>query len=296
MTGFCPGVIAVLKSYRGLPSVSPLSFRSRVRHNQCMMAGQYSHLKKLLPDAREMGLMADQGWSSIHPAGQSPSRPKQMPVRLQRQNSGDGMQMSPGFGPVKTMILLRGLPGSGKSTLASQLAGITGIICSTDDFFVVNGSYIFDPSKLGENHQKNQDKACRAMEAGITPVIIDNTNTAATEMKPYVLMAQSFGYETRIMEPQTEWKFSVAELERRNSHGVACETLMKMLSRYEHNLTIQQIIQTPEPPQNNRRNMIQARSEQYRNGQHRHNRQYQYRNGPHAISSLLVGASKRPSV
>ena len=30
--------------------------------------------------------------------------------------------------------------------------------------------------------------ARRAMEAGMTPVIIDNTNTASWEMKPYVLM------------------------------------------------------------------------------------------------------------
>ena len=39
-----------------------------------------------------------------------------------------------------------------------ELKGDTGIICSTDDFFVENGRYNFDPSMLGKNHEKNRMK------------------------------------------------------------------------------------------------------------------------------------------
>lgn len=39
----------------------------------------------------------------------------------------------------RTIILMRGVPGSGKSTKAKKLAGTSGIVYSTDDFFMKNG-------------------------------------------------------------------------------------------------------------------------------------------------------------
>jgi len=51
---------------------------------------------------------------------------------------------------------MRGLPGSGKSTLAKKLAGENGLVYSTDDFFYVNGQYIFDGKMIPEYHRKNQ--------------------------------------------------------------------------------------------------------------------------------------------
>lgn len=57
------------------------------------------------------------------------------------------------------MIIMRGLPGSGKSYKAKKLAQAeNGIIYSTDDFFETTGKYIYDPSKIGEYHQKNQQR------------------------------------------------------------------------------------------------------------------------------------------
>lgn len=52
----------------------------------------------------------------------------------------------------KLLILLRGLPGSGKSTKAKKLAGSTGLVYSTDDFFMVKGEYVYDPKLIGVNH------------------------------------------------------------------------------------------------------------------------------------------------
>lgn len=45
---------------------------------------------------------------------------------------------------------------------------------------------------------------------------------------------------------------SFSDLLRRNSHGVTCETLMKMIGRYEHDVTIQQVLSSPEPSRNSR--------------------------------------------
>lgn len=44
---------------------------------------------------------------------------------------------------------MRGLPGSGKSTKAKKIAGELGVIYSTDDFFMVNGQYVFDGKMIG---------------------------------------------------------------------------------------------------------------------------------------------------
>jgi len=54
---------------------------------------------------------------------------------------------------VKTLIIMRGLPGSGKSTKAKLFAGEKGLIYSTDDFFIIDGKYIYDPTKIVEYHQ-----------------------------------------------------------------------------------------------------------------------------------------------
>lgn len=62
---------------------------------------------------------------------------------------------------------MRGLPGSGKSYKAKKLAEAGhGIVYSTDDFFEVDGKYIYDGSKIGEYHQKNQDRTEEALKKG----------------------------------------------------------------------------------------------------------------------------------
>lgn len=92
----------------------------------------------------------------------------------------------------KKMILMRGVSGSGKSYKAKQLAKTNpkSVVFSTDDFFEVNGKYEFDGSKIGEYHQKNQDRTYQALKDGVPLVIIDNTNIRLWEMRKYVEMAQ----------------------------------------------------------------------------------------------------------
>ncbi|XP_078355373.1 NEDD4-binding protein 2-like 1 [Oculina patagonica] len=74
--------------------------------------------------------------------------------------------------------------------------------------------YEFDVSLLGEAHGWNQQRAKSALEKLQSPVIIDNTNTQAWEMKPYVSMALKYGYQIKFVEPDTSWKWNVKELAR----------------------------------------------------------------------------------
>jgi predicted kinase len=149
----------------------------------------------------------------------------------------------------KQMIIMRGLPGSGKSTLAGQLAGQTGVVYSTDDFFMEEGIYKFDPSKIGAHHAANQARVREACEAGVAPIVVDNTNTQRWEARPYVQIANEFGYHVRFVEPETPWAKDEEELTRRNVHGVPLEGIRRMLSRYEphETFTIADVLSSKAP-------------------------------------------------
>ncbi|KFV43033.1 NEDD4-binding protein 2-like 2 [Gavia stellata] len=116
----------------------------------------------------------------------------------------------------KLLLILRGLPGSGKSTLSRILLGQScdGIVFSTDDYFRQQDGYTYNAAQLGDAHDWNQKRAKQAMEQGKSPVIIDNTNTQAWEMKPYVEVALEKGYRVEFHEPDTWWKFDPEELEK----------------------------------------------------------------------------------
>ncbi|XP_009701666.1 PREDICTED: NEDD4-binding protein 2-like 2 [Cariama cristata] len=95
------------------------------------------------------------------------------------------------------------------------------------------------------------DTAKQAMEQGKSPVIIDNTNTQAWEMKPYVEVALEKGYRVEFHEPDTWWKFDPEELEKRNKHGVTREKIAQMLERYEYQISIPIVMNSVVPPHKN---------------------------------------------
>ncbi|XP_053564436.1 NEDD4-binding protein 2-like 1 [Bombina bombina] len=150
----------------------------------------------------------------------------------------------------KHIYLLRGLPGSGKTSLARKLKQDfpSALVFSTDDYFIMDdGCYLFDQDLLHDAHKWNQKRARKAMRRGNTPIIIDNTNVQAWEMKPYVAMALENHYQVIFLEPDTRWKFNVRELTRRNSHGVPKEKIQRMKDVYEHNVTFNTVLHSEKP-------------------------------------------------
>ncbi|XP_061575678.1 NEDD4-binding protein 2-like 2 isoform X2 [Cololabis saira] len=127
------------------------------------------------------------------------------------------------------LILMRGLPGSGKTTLARD-------------------GYRYDPGLLGSAHEWNQSRAEDALHDGRSPVIIDNTNLQAWEMKPYVRMALKRGYKVDFCEPDTSWKFDPFELEKRNKHSVPHEKIAQMRDRFSFPISIDIVMSSEEPP------------------------------------------------
>lgn len=143
----------------------------------------------------------------------------------------------------KVLVILRGLPGSGKSHLARLIVTTTinedpqRFIYSTDEFFIRNGMYQFNPNMLGDAHEWNKRRVFEAMMLGMSPIIVDNTNTEMWEMKPYAGYAVQYGYAVEILEPLTVWIFNPPELARRNTHGVPKAKIESMLERYEKKIT-----------------------------------------------------------
>lgn len=145
----------------------------------------------------------------------------------------------------KHFYIMRGCPGSGKSTKAKKLAGENGKVFSSDDFFMVDGEYKFDASKLHQAHQWNQKRSLEAIEQGLPIVVVDNTNTTIKELKsyiPHILAAEEADYEVEIVEPETDWAFDIDKLVELTTHGVPKEAIQRMLNRYVRNVEMKEIL------------------------------------------------------
>lgn len=80
----------------------------------------------------------------------------------------------------RVCVVMRGLPGSGKSFVAQQIVEETvknaEHIVSADHFFMRNGQYKFDSSKLEQAHELARNKFAQKANLGYSPLVVDNTN------------------------------------------------------------------------------------------------------------------------
>jgi predicted kinase len=97
--------------------------------------------------------------------------------------------------------ILRGIPGSGKSTWARSCASSIGAtICSADYFHMIDGEYMYNRDNAGAAHTSCVRAYLDCMKAGETSIIVDNTNTLAHEIAPYVALAKVYAYDFEIVE------------------------------------------------------------------------------------------------
>jgi predicted kinase len=127
------------------------------------------------------------------------------------------------------LFLVRGISGAGKSELTRSLS----LTClESDQFFLENGDYKFDPTKLGEAHQWCQTRTREILEYGHS-VAISNTFTQRWEMEPYIQIAQELGARLTVVD-LFDGGCDDETLSERNVHGVPIEAIAAMRSRYEH--------------------------------------------------------------
>lgn len=71
-----------------------------------------------------------------------------------------------------------------------------------------------------------------AFEAGVTCVVLDNTNTQRWEYQPYTEAAERHGYSVTVI-PLFDGGLSDAELAARNTRGVPEASIARMRARWE---------------------------------------------------------------
>jgi predicted kinase len=123
---------------------------------------------------------------------------------------------------MKTLILVRGLPGAGKSTFAKTLGGIH---IEADHYFMKDGEYKFDASKLKQAHEYCRTSTEGWMVEGHN-IVVSNTFTQEWEMDAYYELAGKYGYRV----------YSIIVENRHNGvneHGVPADKLEQMKNRFE---------------------------------------------------------------
>lgn len=124
------------------------------------------------------------------------------------------------------LIIIRGLPGSGKSTKAKSLLRENPgwHHYEADMYFVQDGVYKFDGSKIGKAHEWCRTMTERALDEGYT-VIVSNTFTTKFETQPYLDMAKKKNIPIEIIL-MTENYGSI--------HDVPQNVMEKMRKRFEY--------------------------------------------------------------
>ena len=129
---------------------------------------------------------------------------------------------------MKTLYIVRGVPGSGKSTFAKSIGGIH---IEADQFFMENGKYNFDITKIKLAHKycKNQTEAWMktdGVQVNNDKIVVSNTFTQEWEMEPYFELAEKYGYRvfSLIVENRHDGK---------NIHDVPEDKLEQMKNRFE---------------------------------------------------------------
>jgi predicted kinase len=149
---------------------------------------------------------------------------------------------------LRVCVVMRGCPGSGKSFLAKKIIADTVVnnednhILSTDNFFMKNGRYEFDGSKLSEAHYETQKNFIKRCSAGVSPLVVDNTNMEYWEMSPYFQAAIQYEYHIEIMEPCTPWKWSESKLAQNNKHNVPLESIRRMKAKYQTGVNLKDLL------------------------------------------------------
>ena len=112
-----------------------------------------------------------------------------------------------------------------------MIVGNFGTICCADDFFVEDGEYKFDPSKLPQAHKKCKEDAEMSMQKNFSPVLIANTNTSEWEFADYEQLAEKYGY--RVFHVIVENRHGNA-----NTHNVPEEILEKQKQKLKSSIKL----------------------------------------------------------
>ncbi len=168
---------------------------------------------------------------------------------------------------------MRGLPACGKSHMARRLAGEQGVVLETDQYFYTQvgddpARYDYSEALLPAARAWNLARFQAALAREIAPIVVDRGNGLNPETREYALAAVQHDYEVSLAEPDSPWwqelrvllkyqgyiddKLLDAWAKRladatRDTHRVPSATIRRWMSRWRHDLTVQEILDDDEP-------------------------------------------------
>jgi hypothetical protein len=156
------------------------------------------------------------------------------------------------------VILVRGVSGAGKSTHVEELRRkyekrvrnegdpLNFVECSADKFRMkmvpgcVDGTptqprleYVFDPTKMAEDHTKCLLNFINAVKEGTRVVVVDNTFIHMWEMWEYEAIADLAEYDVEYHEVRVRTVGDLKACVARNVHRVPADTIYRMAAEFE---------------------------------------------------------------
>jgi len=123
------------------------------------------------------------------------------------------------------LYIVRGNPGSGKSTYAKSLMQHikNSVHYEADMYFMYNGEYIFDKTKLGAAHEWCLMSTQKSLQEGKN-VIVSNTFTTLRELQPYIDFCNKNGFEFLVIRMNNDFG---------NIHNVPEDVIQNMKKRFQ---------------------------------------------------------------
>lgn len=167
----------------------------------------------------------------------------------------------------RVVYLMRGLPSCGKSRRALALAGAMGIVCETDEFFhtqvgETTVDYSYASERLQEARDWNFDRFTAAVDANVSPVVVDRGNGLNLETQRYARHAMARGYTVVIAEPDSPWWQEIRVLlkykehtmpvleewaeqlaqKNRSTHRTPAKTIRRWMKNWRSDVTVDAIL------------------------------------------------------
>ena len=184
----------------------------------------------------------------------------------------------------KIVYLMRGLPGCGKSYTAKKLAGDTGVVCETDEYFYTQvgkdpKKYDYKKELMAEARRWNFGRFREAVDSGKTPVVVDRGTSLSVDSQIYARYAVERGCAVELKKPESPWWQELRVLlkykqyngpvlqvwaERlaavsRVTHRVSESTIRRRMSSWKHDLTVEDILNFDPKKAETQRNKAAAR-------------------------------------
>lgn len=145
---------------------------------------------------------------------------------------------------VRRLIIVRGPPGSGKTPYAEQLATELGNakVASIDYYFSRYGSYQFNASKIPVAYGYVQGMVEAFMEEQAPIIIVDGVHPKEYHLKPYVNMADTWGYKVEINYPREAVElYNLDKCFENSTHKIPRPIISSIITSFQRDIDFERI-------------------------------------------------------